>query len=128
MKLLGSGFSTAESTFGGTTAAAGGASTLGGTQPVGKGFKIKKIVAWCGGTTVAANTSGGIQFAYGDSSGAPVSTLVVLPTPKINDASSNASAMPMVVELEGFDIQCNWFEARSNEAASGGWGIYVFGN
>jgi len=127
MRLLGSGYVVTETTFAGTTAGAGGASTGSGTYAPGKGFKIQKVVAFCGGSTVAANSSGGIQLTVGQSSGATESTYVVLPFPKYADASSAASAAPMSVELEGLNIQCNWFEARTNEAASGGWGIFVMG-
>ena len=89
-------------------------------------FEIDKIVVVCGGSTVAANSSGGIKFVYGESSGNPLSTLV-FPTPKNGDASSAASAAPFSVELSGLQIQANWFEFATNEAAAGGWSIFAWG-
>ena len=120
MKLLGSGFVVTETSFAGTTAGASSG------QP-GEGFRIQKVTAFCGGTTVAANSSGGIKLVVGRSSGNPQSTYVVLPYPKQGDASSLASAAPLSVTLEGLDIRANWFEAFSNESAAGGWGIFVLG-
>ena len=120
MKLLGSGFTTAESSFGGTTAG-------GSSGAAGEGFRIQRVTAFCGGTTVAANSSGGIKLVGGRSSVNSQSTYVVLPTPKSGDASSGVSAAPLSVTLDDLDIRCNHFEAFSNESAAGGWGIFVFG-
>jgi len=128
MKLLGNGWSTAEATLAGTTAALGGATTVTGTYAPGPGgLRVQKIIAITGGSTVTPNTSGGLHFRYGDSSDAIFTTLVVLPM-TCNGAGSTAVPLsPMVVTLDGLDIKCNWFEAASQEAAIGGWSIFVFG-
>ncbi len=127
MRLLGSGFSVTESTFAGTTA---GAQEQGFTAVIGhKGMKVQKITAFCGGSSVAANTSGGIKFLYGQSSDAVTSTIIVLPTPQSANAISSAGVVTgMSVTLDGLNIDCSWFEAETNEAAAGGWGIFVFGD
>lgn len=116
MKLLGSGFTTAASTFAGVT---GGSGTFHGStvQSQSKGFEIQKIVAF-GASSVAPNTSGGIKFRWGLSSGQVESTLVVLPGP---------SSVGLVVELSGLDLEANWFQAETNEAGAGGYGIFVMG-
>ena len=120
MKLLGSGFTTAETTFAGTTAG-------GSSGAAGEGFRIQRVTAFCGGTTVAANSSGGIKLVVGRSSVNPQSTYVVLPTPKSGDATSGVSAAALSVTLDDLDIRANWFEFQSNEAANGGWGAFAFG-
>jgi hypothetical protein len=117
MKLLGNGYTTAETTFagtivGGTTASAYGAQAS---------MKVEKIVAFTGGSSVAPNTSGGITFRYGKSSNNIYSTLVILPAP-----ASTLAALD--IEINGLALQCSWFEAVSHEAASGGWGIIVMGD
>ena len=125
MKLLGHGFSTAASTFGGTTGGSGAAGGAAGNMPRGN-LRIRKIVSFCGGTTEAPNTSGGIVFSYGQSSDVIEGTMVILPSPSGGAISSHSAAI--AVELDGFDTPCNWFEAESQEAASGGWGVFVFGD
>lgn len=126
MKLLGSGYEVTETTFAGSTAGGGGAAGA-GTYGPGFGFNIRKVIAFTGGSSVAANSSGGIQLTIGDSSGAPASTFVVLPYPRFGDPSSATGSAPMVMVIDDLDLKCNWFEARCNEAAAGGWGIYVLG-
>jgi hypothetical protein len=126
MRLLKNAFSTAETTMAGTTAGAGGVGSS-GTYGAGKGFKIQRITAFCGGTTVAPNTSGGISLQYGESSDYITSTMVVLPYPCGSDISSQNQGGPVSVTLDGLDIRCNWFQALTHEAAPGGWGIFVIG-
>ena len=121
MRLLANAFSTAETTFAGTTA---GDSSFRGQ---GTGIRIQRVTAFCGGTTVAANSSGGITLTVGANSSEPWSTYVVLPYPKSVDASSGGSAAPLSVTLDDLDIRCDWFQAATHEAAAGGWGIFVFG-
>src|SRR3990167_3866741 len=108
-KLIGSGFTTAESTFAGTTAGL----SSGGS---GGGLRIKRITAFAA-SSAAENTSGGINFVYGESSAVPLSTLTILPGPTSNCA---------FLTLDGLNIYAKWFEARSNEAGAGGYGIFVF--
>src|SRR3990167_6603727 len=120
MRLLGRGFTTAETTIAGTTS---GSSQYGD----GKSMVVRKVVAMCGGTTVAANSSGGMNVAFGMSSAFPESTLT-FPTPKSADATSGGSAAAAQWELEGLSIQCGWLEARTNEAAHGGWSVFIFGD
>ena len=119
MKLLASGFSTAETTFASRQASTG--------YGAGKSMTVRRVVAMCGGTTVAANSSGGVNVVFGMSSDAPESTLT-FPTPKSADATSGGSAAAAQWELEGLSIQCGWLEARTNEAAHGGWSVFVFGD
>ena len=88
---------------------------------------VRRVVAMCGGTSVAANSSGGMNVVFGMSSDAPESTLT-FPTPKSGDATSAVSAAAVQWELEGLSIQCGWLEARTNEAAHGGWSVFVFGD
>ena len=120
MRLLGRGFTTAETTIAGTTS---GSSQYGD----GKSMVVRKVIAMCGGTTVAANSSGGMNVVFGMSSAFPESTLT-FPTPKSGDASSAVSAAPAQWELDGLAIRCGWFDARTNEAAGGGWSIFIFGD
>ena len=112
-RLIASGFTTAETTFGG--AAQPLQSSLGSGSA--GGLHVKKIVAF-GASSVAENTSGGINFVYGNSSGSPESTLTIMGGP-----TSNAT----VVTLDGLDIRCRFFDFRTNEAGAGGYGIFVFG-
>ena len=121
MYLIASGFSSAETTMAGFTA---GASSFRGQS---NGIRIQRVTAFCGGTTVAANTSGGSTLRVGGSSDDVHSTFVVLPYPKQGDASSLASAVPFSLTLDNLDIRADWFEAATHEAAAGGWGIYIFG-
>jgi len=123
-RLIRSDFSTAETTMGGST---GGltAKSSGGESGI-RSFIVEKIVVAFGGSTVAANTSGGCKFVYGESSGVPLSTLV-FPTPKNGDASSAASAAPLVVELDELEIHTQWFEFVTNEASQGGVSVFAFG-
>ena len=128
MKLLADGWSTAETTLVGTTAGFGGGGSSGtGVYGVGHGLRVKKIVAFTGGSTVAPNTSGGLHFRYGDSSDVVQDTLVILPMMGGGALTSAATVPPFTITLEDLDIRCNWFEALSQEAAAGGWGIFVFG-
>jgi len=130
MKLLKSKYVVLETTFAGTTGGGGGIGST-GTYGAGYGFLIQKITAFCGGTTVAPNSSGGIMFRYGDSSNAILSTMIVLPYPYTGFPTSEAKpphiGAPLSVTLEGLNIKCNWFEAATNEDAPGGWGISVMG-
>lgn len=114
MKLLGSGRTTAETTVAGTTA---GLLSTQGSGSAG-GLRIRRIVAY-GASSVAENTSGGMNFVYGDSSDDVHTTLTLIPGP---------TSVGVVVSLEGFDIYTRWFEARTNEAGAGGYGIFVFGD
>ena len=127
MKLLANGWSTAETTLAGTTAGAGGASSAGGTYGTGKQLRVQKIVAFTGGSTVAPNTSGGLHFRYGDSSDNIRSTFVVLPMGGGGALTSAAAVPQFSITLDDLNIQCNWFEAASQEGAAGGWGIFVMG-
>ena len=113
MRLLASGFSTAETSFAGSPAA--GSTAMEGKQV---SFTVDRIVAF-GASSVLENTSGGIKFNYGDSSADIFSTLVVLPGP------TSAGAY---VELSGLNIKTRYFEFFSNEAGAGGYGIFVFGD
>lgn len=125
MRLLAHGFSTAETTLVTSTAIAGTVSAAGSAG--GKGtFKITKVTIFCGGTTVAPNTSGGIKLNYGDSSASMAST-IVFPTP-VGGAIS--SAVPVSVaswEVSDLNIHTNCFKVANNEAATGGWTAFVFG-
>ena len=128
MRLLKNGWSTAETTMAGTTAGGGEAVVAGsGTYGAGKGLRVEKIVAFCGGSTVAPNTSGGLHFRYGESSNSILSTLVILPMGGGGALTSAAAVSYFSISLEGLNIQCNWFEAASQEAAAGGWGCFIFG-
>ncbi len=119
MKLLNSGFTTAETTFVGTTGGSGGASTAGGSMPVGPGsFHVQKIV-FTAGSSVAANTSGGIMFRYGQSSDAIESTIVLVGGP---------SSEGIYAEFDDLDIRCQWFEAATNEAGAMGYTVFVYGD
>ena len=111
MKLLGSGRSTAETTLAGTTAGL----SSGGS---GGGLRIRRITAY-GASSAAENTSGGMNFVYGNSSVEPLSTLTILP---------GLTSVATVVTLDGLDIYTRWFDARTNEAGAGGYGIFVFGD
>ena len=112
MRLLANGRTTAETTLVGTTA---GASSFAGGGGAG-GLRVRKIVAY-GASSVAENTSGGMNFVYGDSSGDTNTTLTILPGP---------TSVATVVTLDGLDIYTQFFEARTNEAGAGGYGIFVF--
>ena len=128
MKLLGNGWSTAETTFAGTTAGLGGASSAGGTYGAGPGgFTIRKIVAFCGGSTAITNTSGMLLFRCGDSSDYPASTLVLLGGSPYAETSVTMPA-PQNITLDNLNIKCNWFEFAAKEGAAGGWGGFVFGD
>ena len=120
MKLLGSGFTTAETTFAGTTS---GSSLYGASRSL----VVRKVVVMSGGSTVAANSSGLVNVVFGMSGGAPESTLT-FPTPKFADASSGGSAAPAQWEVDGLAIKCGWFEARTNEANNGGVSVFVLGD
>ena len=126
MRLLGNGWSTAETTMAGTTGGAGGVGSS-GTYGPGKRFRVERIVAFTGGSTVAPNTSGGLHFRYGDSSDYIQSTLVVLPMGGGGALTSAAAVPQFSVTLDDLNIRCNWFEAASQENAAGGWGIFVMG-
>ncbi len=132
MKLLGNGYIATETTMAGTTAGGGEAAGAGTYGAGSGGFTIRRITAFCGGTTVVPNSSGGIMFRYGDSSDTILSTMIVLPYPYTGSVTSAATpphlGAPLSVTLDGLNIQCNWFEAETNEAAPGGWGIFVFGD
>ena len=128
MRLIRNGWTTAESTFAGTTAGAGGASSAGGTYGAPKGgFTIRKIIAQCGGSTAIANTSGMLHFRYGDSSDFIESTIVILGgSPHL----LTSVTVPQVqsITLDGLNIKCNWFQFASQEDAAGGWNVFVFGD
>lgn len=128
MRLLASGFTTAEaSSF--VSLSAGERAGIGVATGNPKGIKVSKIVAFTGGSTLGANSSGGLTFRYGASSGAVVSTLVILPFPQGSlPISSAVSVSPFQVTLEDLNIECGWFEVASHEAATGGWGCMVFGD
>ena len=114
MRLLRADRTTAETTLAGTTA--GALSTLGSGSA--GGLRVRKIIAY-GASSVAENTSGGMNFVYGDSSADVHTTLTILPGP---------TSVATVVYLDTFDIYTRWFEARTNEAGAGGYAIFVFGD
>src|SRR3990167_3203831 len=99
MKLLASGFSTAETTFASRQASTG--------YGAGKSMTVRRVVAMCGGTTVAANSSGGMNVVFGMSSAFPESTLT-FPTPKSGDATSAVSAAAAQWGLDGLVLRCGW--------------------
>ena len=125
MKLLSNGWTTAESTFAGTTAGGGGVGST-GTYGAGSGFTIKKIVAQCGGSTVITNTSGMLHFRYGDSSNAVLSTMIILGGSP-HALTSVTIPIPQTITLDDLNIKCNWFEFISQEGAAGGYLGFVFG-
>jgi hypothetical protein len=116
MRLLASGFTTAETTIAGTTA--GGGEVFGAAAQIGKSMTIRKVTAF-GASSVAENTSGGMKLVTGNSSDSPVSTFVILPGPTSGGIS---------VTLDGLSIECSWFDVFTNEAGAGGYGVYVFGD
>jgi len=125
MKLLGNGWTTAETTFGGSTAGGGGIGST-GTYGAGPGFLIQKIVAQCCGSTVITNTSGMLHFRYGDSSDYIESTMIILGGAPYAETSVTMPA-PQSIILDGLNIKCNWFEFISQEGAAGGYLGFVFG-
>jgi len=127
MRLIKNAWTTAETTFAGTTAGLGGASSAGGTYGVGTGFKIDKIIAQCGGSSAQCNTSGMLLFRYGDSSNDIESTMVVLGGSPYAETSVTMNA-PQTIVLDDLNIRCNWFQFASKEDAAGGWNIFVFGD
>ena len=127
-RLLISGFTTVASTFITSTAIFGVHGSAGGT--VGKAMvDIEKLVVACGGTTVEANTSGGLKFCYGESSDVLPSTLVI-PTPidgwLSSDAKPERGTMPMSVVLNELGIRCKSFKVITKEDAHGGWSVSVY--
>ena len=108
MALIASGYVVTETTLAGTTAG------LSSGAPTGVGLKVDKIVAW-GQSSVATNTSGGLKFRRGQSSGGTLTTMVILPVP-----SSNG----MVVELNNLNIYTGFFDFATEEA--GDWAVWVF--
>ena len=126
MRLLANGFTTAATTFAGTTAGTQEVFT-GGAAVGSKGMTIKKIVAFAGGTTAAAGSSGLIKFRYGRSSDAIVSTLILL-APAANDALTSVTVGgAQNIVLDGLNIDANWFDADAT-IISAGVGIFVFGD
>ena len=128
-RLLIEGFTTIETTMITSTAIighAGGPDSSGVQRRV---TAIEKIVVACGGTTVEANSSGGLKFCYGDSSDTLVSTLVI-PTPIDGWLSSaqkpERGAMPMSVILDELGVRCRAFKVITNEDAHGGWSASVY--
>ena len=128
-RLLIEGFTTIETTMITSTAIighAGGPDSSGVQRSL---TDVEKIVVACGGTTVEANSSGGLKFCYGDSSGTLVSTLVI-PTPidgwLSSDAKPERGANPMTVVLDELGIRCKAFKVITKEDAHGGWFASVF--
>jgi hypothetical protein len=84
----------------------------------------------CGGSTVTANSSGGIKVNFGLTSATALSTLV-FPTPFGGGMTSVATppmaSGPMVIDFNDLSIQTEWFSVETNEAAHGGWSAFVFG-
>ena len=113
MRLIASGFTTAETSFAGSPAA--GSTAMEGKQV---SFTVDRIVVF-GASSVAENSSGGVKFNYGASSADIFSTLVVLGGP---------TSGGLYTELSGLNIQTRYFEAFTNEAGAGGYGIFIFGN
>lgn len=114
-KILQSTFAVTESTFGGTTGPVGGQGFSGGVLGLDKGILVESIQV-AGVSSVAANTSGGVAFSYGDSSDDITSTLIVLPSPTSNG---------MFAEWDDLGIECGWFDFRSNEG--GQYSVIVLG-
>ena len=125
MRLLANGFTTGATTFLGTTA---GAQEQGFTAVAGsKGMKIKKIVAFAGGTTAAAGSSGLLKFRYGRSSDAIISTMILM-APAANDALTSVTVGGgQNIVLDGLNIDAGWFDAETM-IISAGVGIFVFGD
>ena len=117
MKLIQSTFAVTESTFGGSTSPS--QSHAGGAAGAGL-FRIDRIVV-TGVSSVAANTSGGVELHYnrmsgtGSSAGA-ASSMVILPSP---------TSVGLTVELENLDLDVSWFDFESNEA--GQYAVWVWG-
>ena len=121
MRLLATGFTTAETTLAGITS--GSAHQYG----AGRNFVVRKVIVMSGGSSVAANSSGLANVVFGMSSDAPESTLT-FPTPRSGDASSATAAAAEQWEVEGLAIRCGWFEARTNEANNGGVSVFILGD
>ncbi|KKN15581.1 hypothetical protein LCGC14_0984660 [marine sediment metagenome] len=132
MRLLANGFTTAATTFAGTTAGAQqGFSTHADYTAAGvagsKGMTIKKIVAFAGGTTAAAGSSGLLKFRYGRSSDAIISTMILM-APAANDALTSVTVGGgQNIVLDGLNIDAGWFDAETM-IISAGVGIFVFGD
>lgn len=126
MRLLGNGFTTAATTFAGTTAGAQEAFS-GGSVVGSKGMIIRKIVAFAGGTTAAAGSSGLIKFRYGQSSGSVVSTLIILASAHNDALTSVTAGGAQSIVLDGLNIDASWFDADAT-VISAGVGIFVFGD
>ena len=126
MRLLANGFTTAATTFAGTTAGTQEAFT-GGSALGGKGFVIKKIVAFAGGTTAAAGSSGLIKFRYGATSDAVISTLIILASEHNDAITSAVGAGSQNIVLDGLNISASWFDFDAT-VLSAGVGVFVFGD
>ena len=127
MKLLANGFTTGATTIAGTTAGAREGFPGGAAVGPAKSFNITKIVAFAGGTTAAAGSSGLLKFRYGQSSDAVFSTLILLASAHNDALTSAAQGGPQKIVLDGLNISCGWFDADVT-IISAGVGIYIFGD
>lgn len=126
MRLLGSGFSTAATSFAGTTG--GSAGTFDSAAPQGKGMRIQRVVAACGGTTAAPQSVAGMSLTYGISSEATIASLPILVAPSMGAMSSVSPQAAFTQTIDGLNIECNWFEVKTDIAAQGGWSVFVMGD
>lgn len=122
MRLLASGFSTAE-----TSVVSRSAGDQGSGTGQGRSLKVRKVVVMAGGSTVGANTSGVATFQWGASSVAVEGTLK-FPTPIGGDVSSKQLAAAQQWEVDGLALDCDWLEFKTNETNAGGVAVFALGD